>query len=385
MDLLTTADLEHLAHSDHDGAHLSLFIPTHRYGQGTAAARIGWKNLLAEVESVLAERGTKRQAITELLAPAWALHGDDLAWQYMSDGLAFFIQPEWHQAFRVPVELPTLGTVGDRFLVGPLQPMVTADNHYLVLAVSQRRVRLLEGTRQRVEQVELKDVPTDLREVIEQQEPRSDTMTRLSSASGSGHSGLAVFYGHGAADEHYKKEDMRRFMRLVATGLRDVLAGRDLPMVLVGLEAALAMYREVNTYQHLLKESSEQNPDQLSVEELHAASWPIISDLIGRQHAQIIRKFEELHGTGRASSDLDQIVGAAAQGRIETLLTTAEAESWQDASESTVVQLGEQGGLSRRELVDRAVVDTLSRSGQVHPVPATELPGGGDLAAIFRY
>ena len=46
---------------------------------------------------------------------------------------------------------PDVAVVGDRFVVGPLLPIVTGDSHFLVLTLSQRCVRLLEGGRQRVE------------------------------------------------------------------------------------------------------------------------------------------------------------------------------------------------------------------------------------------
>jgi hypothetical protein len=72
MDLLTKSDLERLSSRDHGGEHVSLFMPTHRFGSAIDADRIRWKNLVSGVENVLAERGMRRPDIQELLAPAWA-------------------------------------------------------------------------------------------------------------------------------------------------------------------------------------------------------------------------------------------------------------------------------------------------------------------------
>jgi hypothetical protein len=386
MDLLTKADLELLGQRGQPGTHVSLFIPTHRFGSGIQADRIRWRNLLDEVESVLGDRGLRPPDITGLLAPARALRDDGLAWQHMSDGLALFMRPGWHRAFRVPVDLPSLGTVGEHFVIGPLVRLVSGDRHFLVLALSQREVRLLEGSLQHVEELELRDVPTSLRQVIEPAEPRSAAMARLTSSTVGGHPGRAVFYGHGAADEHVKKDEARRFIGQVAEGLRGYLAGQDLPMVPVGLDYLVAMYREANAYQHLTDEAVLVNPDQLSEAELHAAAWPVVSGILDRQASRAVESFQELHGTGRASNDALVVAEAAGEGRVETLFVAAQPWCWEQFTVDTpVVQLGGQGDFSHCELLDQAAADSLSRGGRVHALPASEVPGGGDIAAIFRY
>jgi hypothetical protein len=53
--------------------------------------------------------------------------------------------------------------------------------------------------------------------------------------------------------------------------------------------------------------------------------------------------------------------------------------------DETVVQLGADGAFSRCELLDRAAAETVSRAGHVYALPAPEVPGGGDIAAVFRY
>jgi hypothetical protein len=50
-----------------------------------------------------------------------------------------------------------------------------------------------------------------------------------------------------------------------------------------------------------------------------------------------------------------------------------------------IVQLGADESLALCELLDRTITDTLSHGGQVHAIPAAEVPGGRDVAASFRY
>jgi hypothetical protein len=383
MDLLIPADLVQLSQHD-EAVHLSLFMPTHRFGRGVEADQIRWKNTLTAVDGVLADRGMRRPDVDSLLAPAWRLHRDAMAWQYMSDGLAVFLSPEWQQTLRVPVDLPELATVGDRFVVGPLLPIL-GDEHFLAVTVSQRQVRLLEVTRYRVEEVMLGDVPGSLRDVVTPAEPRSDTMAWSTSPAGRG--GPAVFYGHGAADEHFKKDEIERFLRQVAAGLDDYLAGQDLPLVLIGLDYLVSTYRDITRYPHVLDEDVRTNPDQLDPDALHEAAWPVIAQRLAADKQRVVDRFEELHGTGRASTDPAKIEAASADGRIDTLLVTTSPSCWEQAGAESprVLQLGADETFAHCERLDRAAVDTLTQGGHIYAFSKTTVPGGGDVAAVFRY
>lgn len=385
MDLLTQADLEQLAEHDRPGPCLSLFVPTHPSGVDSQTDPIRWKNLVSRVEQTLSEQGVPPPGTAELLAPAQQLRDDHIAWRYMSDGLAMFLRPGWHRTFRVPASVPEVATLGNRFVVGPLLRIVTGDSHFLVLTVSQRRVRLLEGSLQRVEELQLQDVPTSLRDVIEAPEPRSDTMA-FPLSSGSRGSGAAVFYGHGTSDDDFKQDQVRSFFRQVSDGLDEHLTGQQLPMVLVGLDESLSLYQDVNRYPHVLEDAVQRNPDDLSAEELHASAWPLVEATLAEERAAVIARFEELHGTGRATADPAKIEAAAQHGRVDTLFLATEPWCWEQlGQDAAVVQLGRDDAFAHCELLDRVAADTLSAGGRVYAVPAAEIPGGGDAAAIFRY
>jgi hypothetical protein len=385
MDLLTSMDLEELARRDRDGVHVSLFMPTHRFGGGVHADQIRWKNAVTAVESVLVNGEMRRPDIDDLLAPAWTLERDTLAWQHMSDGLAMFLRPGQARVFRVPVDVPEIATVGERFVVGPLLRILTGDEHFLLLALSQRQLRLLEGSRHRVEEVVLPDVPSSLRDVVARSEPRSHTTAFATSPAGRG--GPAVFYGHGGADEDFRRDEVERFLRRVADGLDSYLAGVDLPVVLVGLDRMVAMYRDIGGYGHIMDDAVVTNPDQLSAEELHAAAWPVVADRLREDKQRIVERFGQLHGTGRASTDPVEIANAASQGRVDTLLLPGNPSCWEVTSTGspTVLQLGADDTFALCELLDQAAVDTLTRSGHIYAVAESPVPGGGDAAALFRY
>ncbi|OFE17064.1 hypothetical protein BA895_17975 [Humibacillus sp. DSM 29435] len=383
MDLLTRTELESLTQPGPDGPHVSLFMPTHRFGEGIEADKLKWKNLVSGVEDLLTQR-MRRPDVETLLAPARELQNDAMAWQYMSDGLAMFLRPDGQCSFRVPAPMPELATVGSRTVMGPLLRLFAGDERFLLLALSQREIRLLEGSRNTVEQVQLGEVPTSLADAVAPQEPRSDTMARP--AAGAGRGGPAVFYGHGAGDRHLKKDEVVRFLRQVSTGLRDVLAGETAPMVLLGLEPLVASYREVNRYDHLLDEAVVHSSDQLSIKQLHEMAWPLVERRLRDDRALEIERFRSLHGTGRVSSDLKDVAEAAAEGRVETLFVKADPWCWEQVAgnEPAIVELGADERYAEFDQVDAAAVATLNKGGRVYATSETVDPES-QVAAIFRY
>ena len=383
MDLLTSADIAALADPGQGGINISLFMPTHRYGKGVEADRLRFKNLLSGVEVALAKR-MRPADIDALLAPARELREDARQWQYMSDGLAMFLRKDRNRTFKVAAPMPTLATVGDKPVLGPMLRLLSGDGNFLVLALSQREIRLMEGTRNTVGDLQLTDVPTTLKDVFEPRDSRSDTMARPAASGGRGSS--AVFYGHGAGDRHLKAIEVEQFLRSVSTGLKDVLAGQSVPMVLVGLDHLVAAYREVNSYQHVIEEAIAHNPDQLSTEELHTLAWPLIERRLRADRTRVIARFQELNGTGLVSSDLSTILEAATTGRVETLFVKTDPWCWERVTDqdAPVVELGAEGRFADCELVDAAAVATLHTNGRIFATSEVLAPDS-EVAAILRY
>ncbi|MEO5724773.1 MAG: hypothetical protein ABIQ39_12035 [Ilumatobacteraceae bacterium] len=384
MDLLTTTDLKALTGADQRGPAVSIFMPTSRVSANAQIDPLRWKNMLTAVASSLDEEMVDKDTLEALLAPARELHADLWAWRHMSDGLAMFIRPGWNRIYRVPIDLPQLVAIGDRFLVSPLLGAISSEDHFLLLAVSQRDVRLLEGTRHRVEAIELPDVPVSLRDVVEAPDPRSDTMTY---SLGGGRSGRAVFHGHGAADDEFKNEEVVRFLRQVGDGLQPYLADQARPVVLVGLDRNVAMFREVNTYANVLERAVISDPDDLSAEDLHEAAWPIAAEHFAKAKHAAIERFGNLHGTGLASGDAETIQSAADQGRVETLFVSREPSCWgpDDDGRPAVIRLGADQGLAECELLDLSVLATLTSGGKVYQVDGPSPLDGRLMAATFRY
>ena len=84
----------------------------------------------------------------------------------------------------------------------PLFPLLSGDGRFYVLALSQKSVRLLEGTRDSVSEVDLEGVPESLAEALgtDQTVRQSEFRAVGSGAPGGGSQG-PVYGGHGVGDE----------------------------------------------------------------------------------------------------------------------------------------------------------------------------------------
>lgn len=377
MDLMTRAEFEELVGESGAGK-LSLFTPTHRVAtaRDSDEDRLRWKNLLTTVQDTLVAEGADRRDVDELLAPAWELHGDAMAWSHMGDGLAMFLRPGWSATYRVPLELPELAAYGDGFVLSPVLPLLS-DQNYVVLALSQKDVRVLRGSRDRIGELDVPGVPQAFSEVYDDGR-QADSVPR---PNATGRAGQAVFHGPGGMDNLHK-EDVVEFFREVARGVEDHLAGRSIPLILAGLPEWVAVYRDLNGYPHLVGPAIERNPDDMSADELRDAAWELVSARLAQEKSRLLDRFHEQRARGTGAADPHETLVAAGEGRVDTLLLTADG-CYGTAHDGKVVMLSsdDDGGVCA--LADAAARATLRNGGSVRIIE--ELPEEAMVAAVLRY
>jgi hypothetical protein len=383
MDLITKNELTHLLNGRRGGPHVSLFLPTVRAGAETQQNPIRLKNLLREAAGRLVERGMEKADAEQLLAPARELVDDYDFWQHQADGLAVFLADGFFRSYRLPIAFQDLAAVEDRFHLKSLFPMFNVEGRFFILALSQKEVRLLEGDRYRVWEVELADVPKSLAEALgtELTEPN----IQVHSASPAAQRGGSVFHGQGSGEDDSKAE-IRKFFHMLDGGLREFLGDGQAPLVLAGVDYLLPIFREATDYPHLVGEGVTGSPHDLPARELHAKAWKVVKPVLAERRRQAAERFGDLSGQGRSSAELEAVVPAAVDGRVDTLFVPRGVRRWGgfDGDARQVELHGEQTTGSE-DLLDLAAVHTFLNSGTVYAVAPDEVPGQGEVAAVFRY
>ncbi|OPZ28679.1 MAG: hypothetical protein BWZ01_01036 [Deltaproteobacteria bacterium ADurb.BinA179] len=387
MDRVAREELELLA-GNVDEVCVSIYLPTHRAGMETQQGAIRLKNLLKKAEELRPLTSLRPAQMRALLEPAQNLITDTLFWQYQDEGLALFLSPEGMRSYRLPIRFDELVVVGRRFHVKPILPLLSADGRFFILAISRSRVRLLRCTRYRFDEVDLPSVPANISDALQIDEAGKELQfhTRTSPAAGAGRR-QAIFHGHGAGEDEDKTNLLRYFHR-IDRGLQEVLRDEHSPLVLAGVGYLFPIYREANTYQHLLDEGIEGNPDELSAAEIHGKAWEIVRPLFMKKQEEAAAKFERFSktGNGQASNDLEKVVPAAYSGRVDTLFVAAGAQRWGTFDpDSQRVELHEKPQAGDDDLLDLAAVQTFLNGGSVYTSDQGDIPGGSALAAVMRY
>jgi hypothetical protein len=343
-----------------------------------------WKNLVRQAEDRLTAAGRRPSEAQYLLRPAGELVDDIPFWQNVTTGLAYFLSPEMTRSYRLPLTFGEQVVVADHFHVKPLIPLLTEDGRFFVLALSQKHVRLLQGTRHTIAEVELQGVPTSLEEARQAdwvEETR--TFHTVSRAGGATGGRAAVFHGQGAEIDN-PKEGLPEFVQRVDRGLHRLLHDERAPMVLAGVEYLLPIYREHNTYPHLLNQGLEGHPDRMSPQQLHDRAWPIVEPHFRQAREKITALYGQLAGTGRSANDVREVVAAAWRGEIQYLFVALGREQWGTFDPaSQKVEVHDRAAPGDEDLLNLAAVHTLSHKGTVYAVEPDQVPDRTPLAAIF--
>jgi hypothetical protein len=180
---------------------------------------------------------------------------------------------------------------------------------------------------------------------------------------------------------------VHRFFQLLAEGLEKVwhLHAPPLPLVLAGVEWEQAIFRSVSRHPRIVEAGIEGNPEGLAIGELHEKAWALVEPVLHEDARRAAAAFEDLAGTPRASRDLEEVVLAAADGRVDVIFVDASVQRWgrfDPAARTLEVHPSRQQG--DEDLVDRAATETVFHGGRVYAA-GNGVMAMGPLAAVFRY
>lgn len=401
MSLLPRKDIEPLLRTA-GGPCVSIFLPTFRAGAERQQNPIRLKNVVRNIAERLEEDwGMRSPDADKLLDPVKQLVDDNSFWLHQSDGLALFLSPDTFKSFRLPVELNELAVVENRFHLKPLLPLLSGDGdgHFYVLALSRKNIRLLSGSRFQVEEVDLESqgIPTSFTEALGELERRQTHMQASTSSKtphrfSMGPRGGPIFSGHGTGEDDLGAE-LRNYFERFDDALARIDIDRKAPVVLAGVEYLLPIYRDAaTTFQNICEDALRGNMEGEKAEDLHTAAWEIVEPHFLQERRKAAERFGDLTGSGRSSTDLNEVLPAAHDGRVDSLFVARAIRVWgsYDGGENRKITLqsGEDGDGPRNgneDLLDLAAVQTYLNGGKVFVVDQQEVPEGKQLAAVFRY
>ncbi len=385
MDRLTRDDLRTLV-EPRPGPCLSIYRATARAGREKQQGPIALKNALRMAEEQLVAGGMRSPQARDFLRPLQALIDDGGFWREQGDGLAVFCAPGFFRRYRLPAAFDDCLFIGSRFAVTQLVPLRADEGRFFILAFSEEEVRLLEATKYGFRTVPLPaGLPRSMADALRYDVPDKQRRFHTITNAGSPGRGHPIYHGQGTGIDD-DKDRLLRYFRSLDHGLHPLLRDETAPLVLAAAEYYFPIYREVNTYPHLVDEGIPGSPQLSSDQELHSRGWQIVEPIFDHERQRAKVQFHNLMGTGRAADDVPEIVLAAHDGRVHYLFVPRRGRVWGTFDPATrQVETHDSPRPGDEDLLDRAVYDTIRNSGAVYVVDPAEMPDDVPAAATFRY
>jgi hypothetical protein len=363
---------------------LSLYQPTHRHHPENQQDPIQFRNRVKEAEASLRQMYPDLET-RRLLEPFEALAQDHDFWNHTLDGLAVLGGPDLFRVFTLPRPVTGLVVVAESFHTKPLRRFLQSVDRYQVLGLSLSKIRLFEGNRHALDEIDLAPgVPRTITEALggELTEPHQ----KVSSHAGVGQGRQPMHHSTGGKKDEADLDTEKFFRAIDRAVLEQHSRPSGLPLILAALPEHHHLFHEVSHNPFLLADGVSVNPDSVPIDELRMLAWQFVEPRYQARLATLAEEFEQARSKQRGSDDLAQVAEAAVNGRVATLLIEADRQLAGRLDSAT-------GRIDLAALSDPQVDDLLddlgelveNSGGQVMVVPAERIPGRTGLAATYRY
>ncbi len=367
-----------------EGPCITLLLPPYRPGESGESPAAILKADLQEAAKKLAARRIAAPLIRELLEPLERLSHSEESLAGATSARAIFRS---HDVFR-RLELPVAPSparaciVGDCFSIRPILSSAALAPAAYVLEVTKKAVTLLACSFTEVTPSPLpKGTPQTLDEALGFDAPDHDLINRSSAGPSTGAMhGVQFGTGSGRETQHAY---LRDFYHAVDRGVCQLLHSTQAPLILVGVDEDVAIYRSISTYPNLTEQA------------MHGSPGAAVSPAQILQHAHDIALFsfqnraalemaeaKERLAPARFSTDLDSILRAAVEGRVSDLYLD---DNGRRLGTFAAKVFGGHTNWHDEDLLNVAAVETLLRGGVVYSLPTHFMPAGALIAAAFRY
>ncbi|MDO8834092.1 MAG: hypothetical protein Q7V01_00775, partial [Vicinamibacterales bacterium] len=243
MAAFLTHDTLRMLLAEHEPPCLSLYLPTHRRRPENQQDPIRYRNLLKVLEESLLSRYPAGVA-GPLLEPFRTLAPDTDFWNHTWDGLAVLGAAGVFQVIKLQRSVSELAVVANSFHVKPLLRMLQSADRYQVLSLNRRQIRLFEGSRDRLDEVDLAPgVPRTITDALgaELTEPHQTVASYGGTAQGS-----SMRHGHGSKTDEADIDEARFFRAVDRAILEHYSRPSGMPLILAALTEYHTPFRDVS-------------------------------------------------------------------------------------------------------------------------------------------
>ena len=366
---------------------VSIYIPTHRAGN-VQEDKIRFKNALTEAvnklidANMLLKEEMDKKSARKFLSPAFELLEDHDFWMHLSDGLAVFINEDIFEYFIVPLNFNKQIHVGSRFYLRHMLPLLTGEDRFFLLALSQGDVRFFEGHKHHITPVIIKDLVPENKDAVMQIAREPVLQAHTAGAA------TAIYHGQGVGYDT-QSEDLKQYFRQIDRGLMEMLYDERTPMIIAAVDYLVPIYKEISKYPHIVDAHVSGNPDDEDPVMLHEKAWSIMQPYFNSKRQYKKKQFEQFMSMEKASNSLTEVVAAAQEGKIDTLFVDQNTDfiwGFHKHLTDNTVKMQEKQNEYNTCLLDYAAMHTWQNGGTVYNIPREQFADQDSAVnAIYRY
>lgn len=371
---------------DHRGyPSISIYLPMARSSDQTQKNPIRYKNAIKSVEKHMEQAGSDVRQVRSIVAQLEEAVDGFEEFQNQLDGLAVFLADDFLKIIKLPVSFEERVEVHNSFEIRPLLQALQDDKEFYLLALSKENARLFRASKFNIAELKLgEDIPTSFREAMRYDAPQDQLQHQAITGADGG--STAIFHGHTESDQ--SKKHLRRYFQMLDHGVGDAITEHDLPIVIAGLDYLQPVYREVTKLAQIMEEGIRKNPDNIEIDQLHELAWQLVKRDSDASINEAVNEFNDLTGTERGVSNMENIPLAAVNGRVDTLFVGKNGHLWGevDLERQEVAIKGQDEEFEETELLDFSIKHTIQNGGDVFVLDEDEMPVEDSPAGvILRY
>lgn len=374
MALMTSADLRHLLDSPAAETCVSLYMNTHMTWPDSEQNPIVFKNLVKELEQILAEQ-MKGRDFRPILAEFQKFQTEDEFWKTRTPALAMYYHAGHLHRFDLPRAVPDGIHVAESFHLKPIFRILQTTDRFNILALDRRQAQLFEASRDGIIPLALSDIPDNPK--IHDNGARSRVGEQHFSAYGG-----AVMTIH---DVDEKESDAEFFAEIDDFVAAQLTHRNHLPLVLAALSEHQGTFRKVSHNKRLLSEGVVASPHHLPLRELRDQAFAVVEK---SQHAAVrdlINQVEAARAHGKGSTDLAEVAKAAVAGRVHAIIVDADQTIGGRLSAEGDILKADQSHPEVDDLLDDIMESVFKSDGEIFVLPSGIMPLDSGIAALFRY
>ena len=366
--------------AEHQPPCVSIYLPVAKLMPLSAGAPRHYRDLVDKVRAELNRLGAKDAATRRILSRLEEFTAHHLLREGDREALAIFASPDYFQVIELQGAADEHLEVGDSFHVKPLIRILQHADRYHVLCLGLHNVRLFEGDRYRMDEIELVNVPRRIDET-----PTAGPGPEGGRATA--RSGEARSEGTAAEPQMPGVGNVDFFFRAVDRAIWENYSRKyQLPIMLAADPQHFADFRGASKNPYLMDEGIAMNPDGLDANRLREEAWRIVEPRFRDQLTKLGDMFNAAKAHYKGSDDIREVAQAVATGRVGTLLVQADrhipGKLHRDSGQIDEATLTDPRA---DDVLDDLAEMVLRMDGEVFVVPPEHMPTDQGVAAVYRY